>query len=204
MEDRFCGPCLSAAPAYDSARSLVRYAPPVSTLLHRLKFHGDVSAARALASLGSPVVPPFDLLLPIPLHPARLRARGINQSLVLARRFFPDYQRSIAVDLLVRIKDTVPQLGLDGRQRRRNLHGAFGVTDAAALHGRSVCLVDDVFTTGTTLLECAKTVRKAGAARVDAWTVARAWGAADGSDAGSARATAVVNKQQRTCKHLYR
>jgi ComF family protein len=174
--DRLCGDCLHSRPPFDSARSLVLYGPPVSTLLHRLKFQGDAATARVLAGLGQPETVACDLIIPVPLHPSRLRARGLNQSLVLARRFFPAERDKIVLNLLSRQKKTIAQTGLDGRQRRRNLKGAFSVTRPAAVQGRSILVIDDVFTTGTTLAECAQTLKAAGASRVVAWTVARAAG----------------------------
>lgn len=175
IADRFCGECLLDRPAFDSARSLARYEPPVSTLLHRLKFHGDTAAAGALAELGKPVDSACDLILPVPLHFSRIRTRGLNQSLILAYRFFPAKRDKIVVDLLIRQKKTIAQTGLNGRQRRNNLKGAFAVTRPEEVRSRRISLVDDVYTTGTTLAECAKTLKKAGAASVHAWTVARAW-----------------------------
>lgn len=175
--DRWCGDCLRTQPPFDSARSLVLYGPPVSTLLHRLKFHGDTATARVLAGLGQPETVACDLIIPVPLHPSRLRVRGLNQSLVLARHFFPAERDKIVFNLLIRQKKTIAQTGLDGRQRRRNLKEAFSVTRPAAVQGRSILVIDDVFTTGTTLAECAQTLKAAGAAQVVGWTVARAAGA---------------------------
>jgi ComF family protein len=172
-DERLCGDCLRTPPPFDSARSLLCYGPPVSTLLHRLKFHGDTAAARVLAGLGSLEPVSCDLIIPVPLHRSRLQSRGLNQSLVLARRFFPAERDKIVVDLLVRQKKTIPQTGLDGIQRRRNLKGAFAVAHPEAVRGRTVLVVDDVFTTGTTLAECSRTLKAAGAAQVHVWTVAR-------------------------------
>lgn len=172
--DHYCGNCLRLEPPFDSARSLVYYQYPVSNLLQRLKFMGEASAARTLATLNRPLCPRVDLIVAVPLHPARLRARGGNQSLVLARRFFPAEHHKIVLDLLVRRKNTVPQTGLNGHQRRHNLQNAFAVDRPERLRNRSVLLVDDVFTTGTTLAECSRALKTAGAASVQAWTVARA------------------------------
>lgn len=171
--ERLCGDCLRTPPPFDSGRSLLCYGPPVSTLLHRLKFQGDTAAARVLAGLGSPGPANCELIIPVPLHRSRLQTRGLNQSLVLARRFFPAERDKIVVDLLARPKKTIPQTGLDGNQRRRNLKGAFGVARPGMVRGRTVLVVDDVFTTGTTLAECARTLKMAGAAQVHVWTLAR-------------------------------
>jgi ComF family protein len=173
LTKRLCGDCLRTPPPFDSARSLLCYGPPASTLLHRLKFHGDTAAARVLTGLASTETVSCELIIPVPLHRSRLRSRGLNQSLVLARRFFAAERDKIVVDLLVRLKKTIPQTGLDGIQRRRNLKGAFAVARPEEVRGRTVLVVDDVFTTGTTLAECSRTLKAAGAAQVHVWTVAR-------------------------------
>jgi ComF family protein len=114
-----------------------------------------------------------DLILPVPLHLSRLRWRGFNQSLLLAKACFPSWQRKISLDLLQRHKATVPQLGLSGAERRSNLLGAFSVPNPSQLTDCRVLLVDDVFTTGSTLCECVEVLRQAGAAKIEAFTVAR-------------------------------
>jgi len=114
-----------------------------------------------------------DLILPVPLHPSRLRAREFNQSLLLADRLGKYLMRPISTTALVRTVVTEPQTSLTRQERLRNLRRAFKVRDAEPFDGRRVLLIDDVFTTGTTLNECAKILRSAGAASVSALTLAR-------------------------------
>ena len=116
----------------------------------------------------------YDYIIPVPLHPQRLRQRGHNQSQVLARHLFPRARAKIAPRVLIRTRDTVAQTSLDGQARRANLVGAFDLGAAQSVRDLRICLVDDVLTTGTTAMECARTLRLAGAATVDVWTVARA------------------------------
>jgi ComF family protein len=149
----------------------------VNTLLHRLKYNADTTVLPALATVISPFNENMhltcDIIVPVPLHRKRLRLRGLNQALYLARLFFPEKHDLICCSALKRGKYTEPQTGLDGRERRRNLRGAFALSDAALIRGKHVCLVDDVYTTGTTLNECSKVLRKAGASKITVLTLAR-------------------------------
>lgn len=175
--DHHCQDCLVRPPPFGVARSCIRYDQAASLLLHRLKYHGDTAVLPVLrhivqrADIAGPCTP--DLIVPVPLHPVRLRGRGLNQAALLARLFFPDRAAAIRCDLLRRIRDTPAQTALDGAARRANLQRAFAVADAAQLQGRTVCVVDDVFTTGTTVAECSRTLRRAGAAEVSVLTLAR-------------------------------
>jgi ComF family protein len=111
-----------------------------------------------------------DLLAPVPLHPKRIKHRGFNQSLFLAQGF-PG--AAVAREALVRTRHTPPQLGLNPKERRDNVKRAFAVTDPAQVKGKTVLLIDDLYTTGSTVKECARVLRKAGASRVEVLTVAR-------------------------------
>lgn len=171
-----CGECLRRSPPLDAVRAAFIYGFPVDRLLPRLKFHGDLAAGRLLAAAMAAAcadMPRPDALLPLPLARARLRRRGYDQALELARPL----ARSLSIPLLdgalVRRRDTAPQSTLDAVARRRNLGGAFAVPAGAHLPTH-VALVDDVMTTGATLHAAARALRRAGVARVDAWVCARA------------------------------
>jgi ComF family protein len=174
--DTVCGRCQRRPPPLAEVRAAFLYADPVDRLLPRLKFHRDLAAGRlladgmaqAFAGAGRP-----DALLPVPLHPARLRRRGYDQALELARPLGQALGLPLRPGVLVRIRATAAQSRLDAAQRRRNLRGAFAVAPAAALPAH-VALVDDVMTTGATLHAAAVALRRAGVARVDAWVCARA------------------------------
>jgi ComF family protein len=114
-----------------------------------------------------------DVIIPVPLHPARLRAREFNQSLLLADQLSRHLARPVSATNLVRIAATDPQTTLTRQARLRNLRKAFEIRRPQDLAEKRILLVDDVFTTGTTLNECAKTLRKAGTGPVFALTLAR-------------------------------
>ncbi len=172
-----CGACLRHPPAYTTAMACIPYDQPAAGLLHRLKYNRDTTVLPGLAKIirvsGRVVLPCPDLVVPVPLHHRRLKERGLNQSVLLARLFFPTRSDDIRPDILRRIRDTPAQANLDGAARRKNLRSAFIVTDAEAVQGRSVCLIDDVFTTGATASECSKTLLKHGVKEVRVLTLAR-------------------------------
>jgi ComF family protein len=127
----------------------------------------------------------------VPLYPAKERARGFNQSVLIAEAAIAELRRSgwslrLERGALKRVRDTESQFSLTPKQRRQNLRGAFVVTDGAAITNREVLLVDDIYTTGATARECARVLREAGAAKVWVATVSRAqpemvemWGGSD-------------------------
>lgn len=170
-----CGPCAKRAPPQTSAWVPFVYGAPIDTLLTRLKFGGDLAAGRVLAEVAlarrANDAPLPDALVPVPLHASRLRERGYNQSLELARAWSRALCVPLAADALVRTRATPPQTGLSALERRRNLRGALAVV---APLPRRVAIVDDVMTTGTTLRESARALRRAGCVHVEVWAVARA------------------------------
>ena len=174
-----CGRCLQKKPAYERAGSAGLYEGLLRQAIHRFKYEGRTELARPLAALMAerlepPFLPPAaELILPIPLHRRRLKARGYNQALLLARALFQPWQDRLRPDLLRRSKWTEPQVNLKGPERRRNVRQAFSLTDPALVRGRSVMLVDDVFTTGATVEECARVLKRAQASSVLVLTVAR-------------------------------
>lgn len=176
--NRSCPSCLQHSFAFDRARSLFIYQEPIRSLIHDLKFSGSLAGLNTFAALAqqatlADLLHEPDLILPVPLHIRRLRWRGFNQSLLLAQVCFPAWRKKIQPDLLQRHRATVPQTQLDAVLRRSNLHGAFSLSAPELVQGRNVLLVDDVFTTGSTLDECAKVLREAGAAEIAAFTLAK-------------------------------
>ena len=171
-----CGACLQRAPPLDAARAAFVYAFPLDRLLPRFKFHRDLAAGRLLVQAMSVAfrgLPRPDALLPVPLHRARLRSRGYDQALELARPLARALSIPLRADLLRRTRATAPQSRLDAGGRQRNLRGAFTASPGAAALPAHVVLVDDVMTTGATLHAAALALRHAGVARVEAWVCAR-------------------------------
>ncbi|MEE4241055.1 MAG: hypothetical protein V2I36_06290 [Desulfopila sp.] len=114
-----------------------------------------------------------DVFVPVPLFPGKLKQRGLNQALLLARLFFPSESKNIFTDVLVKTRQTVSQTELDAFGRRKNLRGAFAVKRPDIIHNKKICLVDDIYTTGTTVSECAATLQKAGASEILVLTLMR-------------------------------
>lgn len=172
-----CGECLKSPPPFERAAAPWLYAGAIANLLPRFKFHAELACGRLLATLAQEALEPWEgwreveLAIPIPLHTDRLRQRGYNQALELARPLARAHGLVLAPDRLLRIRDTAAQTRLSGDARRRNLRGAFMACDIPK--GAGVLLIDDVFTTGATLREAATTVLRAGAARVHVLTMAR-------------------------------
>ena len=151
------------------------YAFPLDRLLPRLKFHRDFAAGRVLARCmvdRLAALPRPDALIPIPLHRARLRSRGYDQALELARPLARALQLPLLGNALQRNKTTTAQSRLDADARQRNLRGAFVVASGASPPAH-VVLIDDVMTTGATLHAAARVLHQAGVRRVDAWVCAR-------------------------------
>ncbi len=173
-----CGECVASPPAFAMARVMGRYDGHLGTALRLLKYQGRTGIAPALvAALKPDRLPPellaVDWVVPVPLHPARLRSRGFNQSARLARALADRIGRPLLVDGLTRVGRPTSQVGLSRSQRIRNVRGAFAVTDAGHIADKRILLVDDVMTTGATAQACARVLKRSGARRVVVWAVAR-------------------------------
>ena len=170
-----CGQCLRRPPPQAHARAAFVYGFPLDRLLPRAKFHGDLASTRLLAALMAGALADAErpqALVPVPLHIGRLRERGYDQALELARPLAHRLGIPLRDDLLRRTRATAAQSRLDAGQRRRNLRGAFAVRERCELPAH-VALVDDVMTTGATAHAAASTLLRAGVARVDVWVCAR-------------------------------
>ncbi len=170
-----CGHCLRKPPPLHTTLAACIYGAPLDRWLPRFKFHHDLAAGRLLSQLMAEALadaPRPQALVPIPLHRNRLRSRGYDQALELAKPLARALHLPLQSRLLHRTRATSAQSELDAVARHRNLRRAFHVSDAIALP-RHVALVDDVMTTGATLHAAAKALHRAGVARVDAWVCAR-------------------------------
>jgi ComF family protein len=155
------------------------YAGPLMTAIHRFKYNSGTHLASPLGGLLSAFArtllpcPKEFVTVPVPLHKHRLRERGFNQSLLLARVVSSELETSLDCLSLIRKRDTISQTGLGAKQRRSNVVNAFSVTSASIFKDKQVLLVDDVITTGCTLNECARTLKKSGALEVVCLALAR-------------------------------
>ena len=186
-DDHLCGDCLTQPKAFRRARAAMVYDHQLMTVIQRFKYAGKTQLARPLgllilgAYLRHWQNEKVDLILPIPLHPQKMRSRGFNQSYLLIDSWksvskpMVDELNAIPIktDVLVRNKATLPQTGLGRQQRLHNIKGAFEVRIPEKVSGKNVLLVDDVYTTGATVNECARMLLEAGAQIVDVLTVAR-------------------------------
>lgn len=171
-----CSECRVHPPAYTRAWALYPYRSPLKEAIGLLKYRGKVSLATPLGNLmidARQFLPPIDFIIPVPLSPHRLRFREFNQSALFAHHVSRQWNISLLLSALERRKETVPQTTLNRRARVKNLRKAFAVSRPAAIKGKSLLLIDDVWTTGTTINECAKALRKAGSHHVYALTLAR-------------------------------
>jgi ComF family protein len=175
-----CGRCRRRPPPFAYARAAVRYGEVAREAVHAFKFGRRRALAAPLAALLTetcaddlPAGVP-GLLAPVPLHPRRERERGFNQALLLARRIGSAWKVPVCADVLVRTLATRPQTELTAEARRANVGRAFALRRPELVAGRHVVLVDDVFTTGSTVTACARCLRDGGASAVGVLTVARA------------------------------
>ena len=173
--DTICGHCLRHPPPLHTTLAACIYGAPLDRMLPRFKFHHDLAAGRLLSQLMAEALadaPRPQALVPIPLHRARLRSRGYDQALELAKPLARMLELPLQPRLLQRTRATAAQSELDAAARRRNLRRAFAVTAIKPLPAH-VALVDDVMTTGATLHAAAAALHRAGVERVDAWVCAR-------------------------------
>ncbi len=171
-----CGSCQRKPPVFDRTYAALHYAPPLDQLILGLKYHRRLDLARTLGRLLAQRLPSFagrpDVLIPVPLHTSRLRQRGYNQSLELARVIAKQLGLPVAGNAARRLRETPAQTGLPLEKRAGNVRNAFAVD--ADLAGQHIAIVDDVMTSGHTVNAFARVLRRAGAAEISVWVVARA------------------------------
>lgn len=168
---------IAAPPSYDRARVVARFDGTARELVHRLKYGDGVHVAKPMGAMmaraGRELASAQSALVPVPLHWRRQWGRRFNQSALLAREIARATGARLALDAVVRVKPTRPQVGLTAAQRAENLAGAFELRDRAAIAGKAVVLVDDVITTGATVERLSRLLRRGGAASVDVIAFAR-------------------------------
>ena len=172
-----CARCSVTRPAYDRARAAMAYDDGSRALIlsfkHGGRTEGLASFAAQMRRAGRDILSDTDILIPVPLHPTRLVKRRYNQAALLARALAKITAAKFEPDILFRTRRTESQGGFNARARVKNVRGAFSVEKMDRINGRNLVLIDDVLTTGATLEACARTLKKAGAARVDGICLAR-------------------------------
>ena len=187
-EDHLCGACLASGNQIGIARAALIYNEITTEVIHSFKYRGKIQLADPLGELLLTAfmffwdIDGIDIVLPVPLHPGRLRQRGFNQAYLLIRKWprlaarhwndLPSIR--IERDLLTRTRPTAPQTALGRGQRAENIKDAFDLTRPEVVNGKVILLIDDVYTTGATVNECGRLLLKHGARKVDVLTLARA------------------------------
>ena len=169
-----CGHCCKKKPYFHHVIAAYRFEEPLRTLLHEFKYHDGLYLSSFLATLILNAIPTdaakTQCLIPVPMHPKRLRQRGFNHAAELAKQLGRALKLPYKLSQCKKIINTVPQVSLNERQRQQNLRNAFL---AEPLPYQHVTLIDDLLTTGSTANELAKILKKQGVARVDVWCCAR-------------------------------
>ena len=180
VENHPCGACVKRRKYFTMARALGYYEGPLQKTIHRWKYEGKSSLspifgdwmAERLSHYWDPKG--FDLILPVPLHLQRLRERGFNQALLLVKELSRRTGIPYRMSVLQKKVPTLPQVQLSGAEREGAVRGSFHIVRGEELEGKTILLVDDVYTTGATVNECSKVLLTAGTARVDIFTLANA------------------------------
>jgi len=172
-----CGQCLQKPPVFDRSVSLFSYEKEAVTLIHQLKFNEKLAYSRLLggmlaSALDKNAAELPECILPVPLYKKRLKQRGFNQSIELARPAAKAFNIPLDMQSVIRVRNTQSQTGLDRKQRRKNIRAAFEIVDP--ISAQHVVVVDDVVTTTSTVNELARLLKRAGVRRVDVWSIARA------------------------------
>jgi ComF family protein len=185
-DDHVCGVCLARNPQYARAHSWACYPReeatehPLRQVIQKFKYGRKVALGKPLGRLMARGCEEFlltckaEIIIPVPLHPRRLRWRGFNQSVLLARQIGRAYNLPLNCFALYRKIDTPPQTQLPEEERRKNMRGAFALSGKTAVRGKCLLLVDDVYTSGATVNECSRVLKQGGAREVSVLTLARA------------------------------
>lgn len=177
-----CGSCISSPPDFDATHSVFLYHYPIDKMMQRYKYGNMLNISHTFGQLLAEKSPlrtlntsSVDLIIPMPMHPTRLRERGFNQALEIAKILTKNCKEKLDYKGVERQTLTPPQASLPLKERVKNIKGAFKVNTETIdkLAGKRIAIVDDVMTTGASLNELAKTLKKAGASHVECWVIAR-------------------------------
>ena len=178
--DHLCGDCLTQKSYLTIVRALGKYEGVLQKLIHQFKYKQQFAVSNILEFLLDGYQKKdinfcsYNFSVPVPLHRSRLRQRGFNQSVLWGKILEKKYNLPLKRMVLQRIVCTPPQIALRGKERKNNVRNAFKVKNSELVNGKTILLLDDVYTTGATMNECARVLKKAGAFRVDGFVIARA------------------------------
>jgi ComF family protein len=179
-QDHLCSECLTGDSYLSMVRALCKYEGSVTAMIHQFKYKQKFACVPLFTlmlelnhSIGL-TFSSYDSLIPIPLHRTRLKERGFNQSVLWGKMLGKKYQVPLELRTLKRVVPTLPQVSLQGRARKNNVRNAFALNNAAVVRNKAILLLDDVYTTGATMNECARVLKQSGASRVDGFVIARA------------------------------
>ncbi|GBE05204.1 MAG TPA: ComF family protein [Nitrospirae bacterium] len=168
-----CKGCIEDEPSFERASSFGLYEGALRQAINLLKYRGVKRLSAALADMMLDMqTPVLDAVIPVPLYKTRLRQREFNQSAIFAKHLAGSTGTTLILDCLIKVRDTAPQVGLSAKQRRKNIKNAFEITRGETVRGKDILLVDDVFTTGATVRECSKLLKKTGAENIYVITLA--------------------------------
>jgi ComF family protein len=176
-----CGSCLNSPPDFDVTKAVFLYAYPIDSMMLRYKYGNSLNLGNTFGEFLAEKINTedclknIDLIIPMPMHPQRLKERGFNQALEIAKVLTKNHKEKLDYKSTERQTLTLPQASLPLKERVKNIKGAFKVnTDKLdMLQGKRIAIVDDVMTTGASLNELAKTLKKSGASQVECWVIAR-------------------------------
>jgi len=168
-----CGSCINASPDFDATHALFIYSYPISAMMQGYKYSNMLYLSRTFGQLLARKIncDTVDLIIPMPMHPARLKERGFNQALEIAKILTKNSKEKLEYKNVIRQKLAPQQASLPFKERVKNIKGAFQAN--MSLNGKRIAIVDDVMTTGASLNELAKTLKEAGASHVECWVIAR-------------------------------
>ncbi len=173
--DHLCGKCYKKRGPFASVRSVAIYDGILREAIHRFKYNGKTSLAAVFGEMMKASIADhdYDTIVPVPLHRKRLKERGFNQSLLLAKSVAKGLDLPVDYLHLKRVRETSPQVGLTVVEREGNVKGVFRIEGTPFFAAKNVLLIDDVITTGATVAECSRVLKEAGCKRIDVLTLAR-------------------------------
>ena len=179
-QPHYCQDCLTNPPIFSLHRSFGKYEGVLKDIILLFKFKRKRILGKKLSYLiykilkTNPIFLKSDVIIPVPLHPRREKQRGFNQCEVMAIELEKLTNIRFLKDVLIKIKDTPPQSSLDLKKRKNNVKGAFHVKNSFYIYRKNILLIDDIYTSGSTVLECSKILKKAGAKEIFVFTLAQA------------------------------